>query len=257
MMQLAIRLYEEVRELVGDHMVVVFPEWQRGPFGVAHYLRGYQDLLADVAADPEFVHALLTRITAERQAWFEARARYLGQPIAAASILNDEVDAAVISPAHYRNFILPSEREIGRFHGRISYWHSCGNIGPIARLVVDLGCVDMLDVSGWTDLGQVLASIDAHGLRIERRFKPVEDLQDASPQRIEQRIRDTVGLACRHGVGALCLRTSGIQPWQNPQADVEQIRSWIGTARRVIDEELRSNGIASRSDVVCRDQALP
>lgn len=243
MMPLAFRLYEGVCELAGDDLKVAFPEWQRGPFGVAHYVRGYQDLLADMASDTEFVHALLARITSERRAWFEARGRYLGQPVAAASILNDEVDAAVISPAHYYGLILPYESQIGRFHGAISYWHSCGNTGPMARDVVSTGRVEILDVSGWTDFGQVLASIDERHLRIERRFKPVEDLQAAPPERMEARVRETVDLACGHDVGALCLRTSGIQPWQNPQADIEQVRRWIDTARRVADETLRAHGI--------------
>jgi hypothetical protein len=237
MMPLAIRLFEGVRELADEMFTVVFPEWQRGPFGIAHYLRGYQDLLADLVADVEFVHEIMAHIIQERRAWFEGRARYLGEPVPAASILDDEVDAAVIGAKHYRDFILPYEKEIGQLHGHISYWHSCGNTGPIAHHVVSIGCVEMLDVSGWTDFGQVLASVNARGLRIERRFKPVEDLQDATPDHMEKRVRDTVQLARRYDVGALCLRTSGIQPWQNPQADIEKVRQWIGIARRAVDEE--------------------
>ena len=251
MMPLAIRLYEEVRELVAGDLVVLFPEWQRGPFGIAHYLRGYQDLLADLAADPEFVHAIMAHITRQRRAWSEERARYLGEPVSPATILDDEVDAAVIGPHHYRDFILPYEKEIGQFHGCISYWHSCGNIAPIARHVVGIGCVEMLDVSGWTDLERVLSSIDARGLRIERRFKPVEDLQGATPEWMEERIRHTVKLACQYGFGALCLRTSGIQPWENPQADIEKVRCWIGIARRVVGEELQAKGVQPQPGVPC------
>jgi hypothetical protein len=249
MMPLALRLYEGVRELVDDDLIVAFPEWQRGPFGVAHYLRGYQDLLADLAADPLFVHALMARIVAERRRWFEERARYLGEPVPAGSILDDEVDAGVIGARHYRDFVLPYEKEIGQYHGRISYWHSCGNTGPIARHVLNIGCVEMLDVSGWTDLEQVLSSIDARGLRIERRFKPVEDLQDAAPHRIEERVRQTVRLACDHGVGGLCLRTSGIQPWSNPCADVEKVRLWLDITRRVVEETLRARRVRSPRQV--------
>lgn len=122
---------------------------------------------------------------------------------------------------------------------RLSLWEP----EVVARDVVSTGRVEILDVSGWTDFGQVLASIDARHLRIERRFKPVEDLQAAPPERMEARVRETVDLACGHDVGALCLRTSGIQPWQDPQADIEQVRRWIVTARRVADETLRAHGI--------------
>lgn len=243
MMPLAHHLFEGVRGILGDEFTVVFPEWLRSQFGVALYVRGYQDLLIDTMTDPEFVHSIMARITHERQAWFEARARYLGEPIPPTSIFDDEVDAAVIGPQHYREFILPYEKAVGQYHKRVSYWHSCGNIGPMARDIMSIGCIDMLDVSGWTDLERVLSSIDATNLRLEIRFKPVEDLQDASPQWMEQRLRRALRLCRRHDVSAIALRVSGIQPWHAPGKDIEQVKLWIVTARRVALEVTKEHDL--------------
>lgn len=240
MMPVALRIYEGVKEMVGEHLTVTFPEWLRSPFGVALYVRGYSDMLVDLVGNPEFSHAVMARIVQERQAWFEARARYLGQPVPPASIFNDEVDVSVISPRHYRNVILPHEQELSRYHKRISYWHSCGNIGPLARDITTLPGLEMLDVSGWTDPEQVLSTIDASNLRIERRFKPIDDLQDASPEWIAQRVRGTLRLCRQHNVSAVTLRVSGIQHWENPEADIAKVNQWIGIARRVVEDETKS-----------------
>jgi len=243
MMPLAHRLYEGVREMVPDEFTVVFSEWLRGPFGVALYVRGYEDMLADLVADPGFAHAVMTRVTRERQAWFEARARYLGQPVPPTTILDDEVDAGVIGPRHYRDFILPYEKEISDFHQRISYWHSCGNTGPMAADVLSIGHIELLDVSGWADLEQVLSSISqgeasnsATDQRVEIRFKSVEDLHEASPEWIETRLRKTLSLCRRYDVSALCLRADAIQPWGNLEVDIKKVKQWIDIARRVVSE---------------------
>lgn len=238
MMPLAHRLYEGVRELAGDAFTVVFPEWIRGPFGVALYARGYQDLLVDLAGNPAFADAVLDRVTQARQDWFLSRARFLGWPVPNGSLFNDEVDAGVIGPRHYRERILPFEDALARFHGRISYWHSCGNSAPMARDVVGMGRVDLLDVSGWTDLEKVLSSVDGPAPRLEVRFHPVKDLQDASPDRMAERVRQTVALCRHYDVGAFTMRVSGLQPWNTVEQDLAQVQRWIHITREVTTQML-------------------
>jgi hypothetical protein len=244
LMPLARHLYEGVKELVGNELTVAFPEWLRGPFGVALYVRGYQDLLVDLVVDPDFADAIMQRITEERKTWFETRARYLGEPMPPASLLNDEVDVAVIGPHHYRDHIFPHERATANYHKRIIYWHSCGNTGPMVRDILRIGAVELLDVSGWTDLEQVLSSTTQNGAevnsrdqRLEIRFKPVEDVQDASPKRMEERLRETVRLCRAYDVNAFCLRANALQPWESPAKDVAKANQWLNIARRVVEEE--------------------
>lgn len=233
MMPLAHRIYEGVEEIAGDAFTVVFPEWIRGPFGVALYARGYQDLLVDLVGDPAFADAVLERVTKARQAWFLARARLLGQPVPTGSLFNDEVDAGVIGPRHYRERILPFENSLAHFHGRISYWHSCGNSGPMASDVAGMDRVDLFDVSGWTDLEEVLSSLKGQAPRLEIRLHPVKDLQDASPDWMAERVRQVVALCRRHDVGAFTIRVSGLQPWATVREDITQVQRWITIAREV------------------------
>jgi hypothetical protein len=181
MMGQALKLHEGMVALARGRLQIRFPEWLRGPFGLALYLRGYQDFLVDLVERPAFARTLLGIVTRARIDWFRARAAHLGEPVPAGSLFNDEVDAAVIGRRHYREHIRPHEAQLGAFHGAISYWHSCGNTGPMAAEIVKLGCVEMLDVSGWTRLDQVLESLDRPAPRLEIRLHPIRELQDATP----------------------------------------------------------------------------
>jgi hypothetical protein len=236
MMPAAHRLYEGVREMVGDRFSVIFVEWLRGPLGVSLYLRGYQDLLQDLAIDPEFAHSVLDRVNRAREDWFRARAQFLGEPVPAGSIFNDEVDSSVIGPRHYREHVLPYEKALGEFHERISYWHSCGNTAPMDRDVAGMGCVDLLDISGWTDLAQALPALDGRVPRLEIRSHPLKDLQQASPERMAERVREVVDLCRRYDVPACTLRVSGLQPWSGDlEADIAHVQRYLEIARRVIE----------------------
>ncbi len=66
-----IRTYEGVCELCKDGFTVLFPEWNRGPFGVAVYIRGFEDLLVDMLTNQEFTDSVMRHITDSRKIWFE------------------------------------------------------------------------------------------------------------------------------------------------------------------------------------------
>jgi hypothetical protein len=232
MMPRAHRLYEGVRDLAGDSFRVLFPEWVRAPFGVALYVRGYQDLLVDMVNDTEMAEGIMSRVTVARETYFAERGRYLGEDIIPeGSLFNDEVDASVISARHYRKSIMPHEARLGAFHGRISYWHSCGNTAAMAADIVDMGCVDLLDVSGWTDLGRVLGSLRKPAPRLERRLHPLTDLQHATPEHMKEKVQQQIDLCRNHDVGSFTLRVSGLQVLTSFQEDLTQVQSWIAIAR--------------------------
>jgi hypothetical protein len=123
------------------------------------------------------------------------------------------------------------------YHGRIAYWHSCGNTAPMAGEVARIGEIDLLDVSGWTDLGAVLPQLPREAPRLERRLHPLRDLQHASPSHMGEKVRETVRLCQEHDLPAFTIRVSGLQLQSTTQADLEQVRTWIREARRAIAEE--------------------
>lgn len=241
MMPLAHRLYDGIKEVCGNRFKIIFPEWIRGPFGVALFLRGYTNLLLDMTGEVEIIHGLMKRITDERKRYFKMRAEFIEEDvIPPGSLFNDEVDSGIIGPMHYREFIKPYEIDLGRFHKRISYWHSCGNIELMAKEIADLNYVDVLDISGWTSLKGALKAINGRVPRLDIRLHPLKDLQDATLERMDKRIRQVISLCREYDVPAVSLRVSGMQPWKNLKADFEQIQLWINTARRAIESEQNS-----------------
>jgi hypothetical protein len=96
-----------------------------------------------------------------------------------------------------------------------------------------MGRVDLLDVSGWTDLEEVLSSLKGQVPRLEIRLHPVKDLQDASPDWMAERVCQVVALCRRYDVGAFTIRVSGLQPWITVQEDIAQVQRWIAIAREV------------------------
>lgn len=236
MMPMAHRIFEGIQDIAGKSFLVLFPEWTRGPFGVALHIGGYSNSLLAMAENPEFFQALMQRITEERKNYFRFRSKLTGQSIIPpGSLFNDEVDAGSIGPRHYRDFIKPYEEDLARYHGRISYWHSCGDIGIIAKQVLSIDRIDVLDISGFTDLEKVLSEIGPEAPRLDIRLHPLKDLQDATPEWMETRLGNVIDLCRRYGVNSVSIRVSGLNPWKSPQADFEQIRRWIEIARQVID----------------------
>ena len=78
MMPLAHRIYEGLKEVCEPHFKVIFPEWIRGPLGVALFLRGYTDLLLDMTGNLELIHGLMKKVTDERKRYFRMRASFIG-----------------------------------------------------------------------------------------------------------------------------------------------------------------------------------
>jgi hypothetical protein len=186
--------------------------------------------------NPGFFRALMRRINEERKNYFRLRSNLSGQEaIPPGSLFNDEIDASIIGPTHYRDLIKPFEEDLAHFHNRISYWHSCGNTARVAKEVVAIGRIDVLDVSGYTDLEKVLDEIDSGAPRFDIRLHPLRDLQDAPTEWMGARVENVIDLCRRYGVESMSIRVSGLNPWKSPEEDFQKIRTWIETARRVID----------------------
>lgn len=238
MMPLAHRIYEGIKEVCEPQFKIIFPEWIRGPLGVALFLRGYTNLLLDMTGDVELVHGLMKKVTDERKRYFSMRASFMGEDvIPPGSLFNDEVDSGIIGPMHYREFVKPYEIDLGKFHKRISYWHSCGNIKLMVNDIVDLKCVEVLDISGWTSLEGALDSINGRVHRLDIRLHPLKYLQDATIDHMAQRVKQVITLCRKYDVPACSLRVSGLQPRKNLKIDFEQIKRWIETARKIIEKE--------------------
>jgi uroporphyrinogen decarboxylase len=103
-----------LRQAVGDTVSV--NATVAGPFTLAAQLRGFEALILDVHDDPEFVRELLRLTTAVGQRYGEA---LIAQALSV-SISESWIAPPLLSPALYRTWALPPEREL------IAHLRRCG-----------------------------------------------------------------------------------------------------------------------------------
>jgi hypothetical protein len=225
--------YERMRELVEEDFAVEFPQWNRGPWGVAWHLRGIDNLLVDYLEEPDWFRALLEFVTEARKKWSIARAKFLNEPMVPANIYNDEITAPVVSPDMYKDFILPTEVELSRFYGGLSYWHSCGNTTPFLGLINSIPNTQMVHVSPWTDLHCAVTSYDRNKF-LELDLHPYQDVLyppvDAPARQRLETIKREVG---ESGARAT-VRADAIQIVEGVEKDMARLREWVECANRVL-----------------------
>ena len=154
-----IRQHEAFRRIAeqryGGGLTVGFPTFNRGPLDVYVQLRGYERFVEDTRERPQFVHDFLARIVEERVKWNRQRRRYLGEPVPAeptTRIDDDWVNVPFISPAIFREFVVPAYRRIAAAEGAVVGFHTCGVMTPVVEdLLGVFPGIGTLDVSGWND----------------------------------------------------------------------------------------------------------
>ena len=168
MMPVLLRRYEVMRQIsethYGNKFSIGFPEFGRGPLDVLVQLRGYANFAADTVERPQFVHDFLARIVSERVRWNRERRRYLGiaEPAEPTTRIDDDwVNVPFISPAIFRELILPAYRQIAASEGKVVGFHTCGNLVPVVRdLLGVFPGIQTLDVSAWNDFEKLDAMLD-------------------------------------------------------------------------------------------------
>ena len=110
-------------------------------------LRGLDTWLTDLAADPEFAHAILRKVTDLMIAGLEKYLDAVGPYIDLITLSDDlgSQRAPLISPRMYRRMVKPYQAEIiavikKRSKAKV-FFHSCGNVYPL---------IGDLSRSGWT-----------------------------------------------------------------------------------------------------------
>ena len=123
-----------------DHYTIVWVGdlWERATF-----MRGMENLLMDLVLRPAFVDELLRGITDRVLGTMEILFdRYTFDGIAVSDDYGAQ-DAMLMSPSSWRRFVRPRLAEIYTFaktHEKIVFHHSDGDIRPIIRDLIDIGC---------------------------------------------------------------------------------------------------------------------
>jgi hypothetical protein len=241
MMPLAHRFYGELGDLAGDAFRIVMPDITRGPFGLAWHIRGFDQLMLDLYDAPAFARDLLEFVTESRMHFSTARATWLGEPLKPGMLGNDEVNIPSISPAIYRDFILPRERDLAAFHGGIDYWHCCGDIVPLLLMIRELR-PRVQHISPYNDFP--VAVDRAAGSVLEIWMHPAEDVVLATEEEMAAALRRKVNVCEEKGVAGFTVTTGHVQVMRDPEHTIEQAKRWVRAARLVEEETGRSPAAA-------------
>ncbi|MCP4395813.1 MAG: hypothetical protein GY801_00675 [bacterium] len=236
LIQAAKDVYVKLKNLVGAEFTVIFPQWFRGPQGVALYLRGFENFLGEVYLNPAFIHKIMRYVTDAAKAYNQWLSDYLEQPIEKGDLFND--DLPIMSPASYREFILPYEQELSEFYGGIYYWHSCGDISKHTPEVLKVPNIDVLDFGVTMDDKRVGLEKLPHPFdsTVELRVMAQAHIQNAADDEIRSYMEDIVACCQDIQLHKYVLRSSGMSVLLGAEDDLKQLRKWIEVTRRVQEQ---------------------
>lgn len=234
LMPQAIKMYERVKELLDDDFEVFFPEWLRGPFGIATYIRGFENVLMDMITD-EFAHELMKFIVVSRKAWYDDQSKYLGKPFGKANMFNDEVNTPSLSPTLYEEYVLPYENELADYHGGLLYYHSCGDLSVLYENISKItGKIDMVHKGPWSDASQA-AKYFGQRSAIEVVMNPQADICEGTEQTISDTLAKIVKPLHENKVKGYTLRANNIQIYDSFENSINKANMFIKAAREVVE----------------------
>jgi len=240
-LNMAIPYFERVKSLAGSELKVMFPEWYRGPQGVALYIRGFQEFCLDLYENEAFAHRLLRYVTDAAKQFAKWKADYTKEPIARCDLFNDDIP--LMSPSNYEEFFLQYEQELSDFHGGVWYWHSCGDITRHVSAVQKLRGVALLDFGvTMEDKAEGLRGLSRKESRsdpqaVEFRVMAKRHIQEASDEEQRDHIRGILKACRADGIERYVIRSSGMSILLGGEPDLEKLARWVELVREVQAEE--------------------
>jgi len=166
-----------------------------GPFGIPWQMRGMENLLMDMIAEPEIVDAMIERLDAITLPILKWVLEEYGDIIDMIGCGDDygTQKGLLISPEHFRRFFGPSLKrhyDLAKSYGKLCYHHSCGAVRELIPDMIDCG-LDVLNPI------QVRATgMDPKELKREFgqdiAFHGAIDIQETLPKGSAQDVKDEV-----------------------------------------------------------------
>jgi uroporphyrinogen decarboxylase len=177
-----------------------------GILGDAYRMHGFQNFLTHLAAEPEFAHTLIDRMTEMYLELNDAVFTALKGELEVWFFGNDfgSQEALLMSRAMWREFYFENIRKLialAHSHGLTVMMHSCGAVRPLVPLFLEAG-VDILDPVQVSAKGMDLSglardfgeSIVLHGGIDTQRLLPA-----GSPEQVAAAVKSALGLFDRGG----------------------------------------------------------
>jgi len=231
-MNLANNYFMTYRKYMKPKFVPNFISWGRGPFGVATHLRGMTSLLVDTLKNPGLVHKLMNKITNERIRWFSAREEFNPESDWIPSILNDEINCPTISPQGYREFVVPYEQKLAKYHQGV-YYHSCGDLTKLLPEIRKVEPIKLFHVSPYTDLEKTIEILGTK-VALEISFNCTSEILEVDKEKMKEIISKKVELCIKRGVERFFLRTEGFTPYKSLEHSIDKLKQWVRVAKKVV-----------------------
>lgn len=154
-------------------------------FGLAWYLRGFENFMMDLLTNHDFARALLRRITDYQKARYAAFLDLVGDALDIIPFMDDMggQNGLFVSPRLYREMIKPFHAEVlalikSRTRAAVMF-HSCGGVAPLLDDFVEIG-LEILNPVQVTARGMDTAALkQRYGQRIA--FWGAVDTQNVLP----------------------------------------------------------------------------
>ena len=237
MMPLTLSMYEETQRILGDRIKVHFPDWLAGPTRVVQKLRGEENFFLDLYDNPQGVHKMFAYATELRRNFEAFRKELVGTGPGPGEfyywevkiLANDEANAQLLSPQHYREFVYPYDLEYCRAYQHV-YFHGSGIFTPYFEMINTLPNVELIEISDWSDLAkanQVLGDT----VILERTFlqteKAVAGTRTEKAKTLNNLV-DDAGDSFFYFILNVDNRDEGIE---------ERVREWVQLSREAIARE--------------------
>ncbi|MGO5052552.1 uroporphyrinogen decarboxylase family protein [Lachnospiraceae bacterium LCP25S3_G4] len=158
-----------------------------GPFTIASFLRGIENLLRDVRKNPESVHALMRVVTDSVKACIDVVSRYdiklcYADPVAGPNL---------ISPKNYKEFVLPYMKEIVTYGNQKTAYqsmlHMCGDSRRLWPILKEIP-MGSFSVDNVIELNEAVEEMGQQFMIIGN-VPPVEVIMNGEQEEIAQSVK--------------------------------------------------------------------
>lgn len=215
-----IRAVEYYKKETGNRYSIL--GWVEGAFAEAADLRGVSEIMMDLYEEPELVRDLLAICCEEAilcaREQIKAGADFIG--------VGDAV-ASLISPALYREFVLPFEQKLFQeIHaaGAKVKLHICGNINHLLDDIWKSGA-DIIDIDWMVDFGKTVEKLKGHA-SASGNFDPVSILLRGTPDSVKKAVWDCLKMGDERTFISAGCEVPKLTPYENLKAVDEALKEY-------------------------------
>ncbi len=195
-------------------------------FEIAWQLRGMDNFMMDLAAEPDMAAYMLGRLTDLVAETSDRALAAAGEAVDMVYFYDDVAgnNGLMISEAMWEEFILPCHRrlcDVARKHGKKVMYHSDGDLGQIINRLIDEVGIDVLNPLQPNTVGMEPAKLKKnHGARLAFHggIDIIELLPKGTPEQVAATVRE-VSRILGGGGGYIMASSHHIQP-DTPLANV-------------------------------------